>query len=195
MFHGHGSKKDVIDDDVERFFRSVDRTVLENYSQPLKLPLYLVALDEHHAPFRSLSHNTFLEKEGIKVAYDTLTTDQLKERAWKMIEPIYLEKTQKLVDQFESARAQELGSDEVDEVAKAATDGRISRILIEADRLIPGSINRKSGEITKDNLEHPEIDDLLDDIAEIVISNKGEVVVVPKERMPSKTGVVAVYRY
>jgi len=45
------------------------------------------------------------------------------------------------------------------------------------------------------DITHPEIDDLLDNLAETVLRMKGDVVVVPKERMPSITGVSATYRF
>ncbi|WP_261342071.1 hypothetical protein [Thalassoglobus neptunius] len=44
-------------------------------------------------------------------------------------------------------------------------------------------------------MSNPEVDDILDDLAELVMSTKGEVVVVPAEQMPSSTGVAATYRY
>jgi hypothetical protein len=40
-----------------------------------------------------------------------------------------------------------------------------------------------------------EAGDLLDDLAELVLRRKGEVVVVPRERMPTATGLAAVYRF
>jgi hypothetical protein len=42
---------------------------------------------------------------------------------------------------------------------------------------------------------HPEVDDLLDDIAELALKMGGEVVVVPSDRMPGETGVAATYRF
>ena len=39
------------------------------------------------------------------------------------------------------------------------------------------------------------VDDLLDDIAELVLGNKGEVVVVPGDTMPTSTGLAAIYRF
>ena len=45
------------------------------------------------------------------------------------------------------------------------------------------------------DLSDPEMDDVLDDLAELVLRMKGDVVVVPAERMPSTTGAVAIYRY
>jgi hypothetical protein len=44
-------------------------------------------------------------------------------------------------------------------------------------------------------LAHPEIDDVLDDIGELVADQSGEVVVVPSNRMPVDTGLAAIYRF
>jgi hypothetical protein len=41
MHHGQGGKKDEVDIDMERFFRAIDRAVLEYYSRPSGLPLIL----------------------------------------------------------------------------------------------------------------------------------------------------------
>jgi hypothetical protein len=36
---------------------------------------------------------------------------------------------------------------------------------------------------------------VLDDIAELVLKNGGQVVVMPKDRMPTQTGAAAIYRF
>ena len=41
VHHGSRSKKDEIDSDTERFFRAVDRAILEHHSKPSGLPLIL----------------------------------------------------------------------------------------------------------------------------------------------------------
>ena len=45
------------------------------------------------------------------------------------------------------------------------------------------------------DLADPEVDDLLDDLGEIVLRIKGEVIVLPAEGMPSESGVAAIYRF
>jgi len=37
--------------------------------------------------------------------------------------------------------------------------------------------------------------DMLDDLAEAVLRNGGDVIIVPPARMPSTTGLAAIYRY
>lgn len=195
MYHGYGGKKDELDIDIEKFFRFVDRFVLEEYSRPTGLPLILVALTEYHTIFQRISHNPYLLEDGIKVAYNALTMEELKDNVWGKLEPFYLEKTKKLVDNYKAARAKHLGSDDLAQVTRASIENRIDTLLVEADRIIPGKVNFVTGQLMKGDLEDPEFDDVLDDLAEIVFRNGGEVVILPTERMPSTTGVAATYRF
>lgn len=195
MMHGHGSKKDEIDIDIERYFRYVDRTVAEHYSKPSGLPLYLVTLTEYHTPFKELSHNPHLQQIGIKSDFEALSLEQLRKTAWECIEPNYLEKTKKLVDSFENARSNGQGSEKIEQVVQAASEDRISRLMLEDGRLYPGRINLDTGEIQTENLKNTAVDDVMDDLAEIVFKSGGEVVVLPEERMPVDTGIAAIYRW
>ena len=64
---------------------------------------------------------------------------------------------------------------------------QIKHLLIEADRVVPLRINPETWELEPADLDDPEHDDLLDDLAEMVFRSKGEVVVLPKDRMPTTT--------
>ena len=195
VYYGHGGKEVEIDKDTEKFFRYIDRFVFENCSKPSKLPLVLVSLKEYHTLFKHISHNPYLMEEGINASYESLEMGQLKERALKIIEPIYLEKTRKLVDSFETAKANSLGSGDLAQVTKAAFENRVKIVFIAADKIVPGKIDGATGQIVQGDINDPDCDDILDDIAELVLKNRGEVVVLSKELMPGGTGVAAIYRY
>lgn len=196
MHHGHGGRKAEVDIDTERFFRAVDRGVLEHHSQPSGLPLILAALPEHHHIFYEVSHNPFLIEESIDIHPDALSSvDELRKRAWQVIEPHYHARLAVLVEKFGYAKSKGLGSDELAQVAKAVVNGRVATLLIEAQREVPGRINAATGDIKLDDLAHPKVDDLLDDLGELVKKKGGKVVIVPAERMPTDTGIVAIYRY
>lgn len=196
MHHGHGGRKDELDHDAERFFRAVDRAVLEHHSKPSGLPLILAALPEHHHMFHELSHNPFLVTESVDVHPDALASiDELRERVWQAIEPRYLARLAGLVDTFGSNKAKGLAADDLAEVARAVVGGRVATLLIEARREIPGRVDASTGELEFGDVSHPELDDVLDDLAAIALKMGGEVVVVPTERMPTATGLAALYRY
>ena len=124
-----------------------------------------------------------------------MSLDALRERAWQLVQPYYLERLAGLVEAFGAAAAKGQGADKLGEIAKAARAGRIATLLIEADRLIPGTIDAASGKIFSGDLDHPEVDDVLDDLGERVLRTGGEVVIVPAERMPTRSGAAAIYRF
>lgn len=195
MRHGHGGKKDEVDIDRERFFRAIDRALLEHHSRPSGLPLILAALPEHHAAFRSASDNPFLVAEGIMINPDALSAEDLRERAWNVVEPSYRARVAQLVEAFGTARAKDLAAADLSDIAVAAVAGRVATLLVEADRRIPGRMNAEDGGIRLASGGDPEVDDLLDDIAEQVLKAAGEVIVVAAERMPTDTGLAAIYRF
>ncbi|MBM4330085.1 MAG: hypothetical protein FJ117_02475 [Deltaproteobacteria bacterium] len=195
MRHGHGSKKDEVDKDTEKFFRAIDRSVLEHHSRPSGLPLILAALPEYHALFRQVSRNPFLMAQGIDIYPDSLPIDALRERAWQVFAPQYHARLDGLVEAFGEARAKGLGAEELGEVAKAAAARRVATLLIDADRHVPGRMDPRTGRVEFDGLAHPEVDDLLDDLEELVLKKGDQVVVVPAERMPTGTGIAAIYRF
>lgn len=193
--HAHGDKKDEVDIDRDRFFRVIDRGILEHHSRPSGLPLMLATLTEYHAPFRAVSQNPFLMAHGIMMNPDALSLDALRATAWEIVEPVYLDRLSKLVESYRIACSRQMGSDDLAQVAQAVTAGRVGTLLVEDDRQIPGKIDRATGLIQPGNLSNPEVGDVLDDLAETVLRMKGEVVVVPAERMPSTTGAAATYRF
>lgn len=195
MHFGQGGKMDEIDNDTERFFRAVDRAVLEHHSRPSGLPLILAALSEHHHLFHSISHNPFLMAEGLHINPDDLSIDELRERAWQVVEPQYQAKLAKLASEFAEAKSKELGSDDLAQVAQAAAAGRVAALLIEADRQIAGRLNSATGWIEFSEISNPQVDDLLDDLGDLVAKKGGLVMVIPSGLMPGQTGLAATYRY
>ena len=195
MHHGHGGKKDEADSDTDRFFRAVDRAVLEHHSRPSGLPLLLAALPEHHHLFRQISHNPFLMAEGLTINPDSLPIDELRERAWQVVEPQYQARLAALAEEFAVANSNGLGSDDLTQVAQAAVSGRVATLLIESDRQIPGRLDGVTGRVETADLSDPQVDDLLDDLGEMVKQMGGRVMVVQAEQMPGQTGLAAIYRY
>ncbi len=193
--HSQGGIKEVEDIDAERFFRAVDRAVLEYHSKPSGLPLILAALPEHHHLFHRVSHNPLLMVEGLTINPEALSIDELRERAWRVVEPQYQARLTERIAEFEQARSKGLGDDDLVQVAQAVSGGRVATLLIEADRLMAGRLDRATGQVAFADLSHPQVDDLLDDLGELVEKMGGRVLVIPGERLPGQTGLAATYRH
>jgi hypothetical protein len=195
MHHGQGGKKDEIDSDAQRFFRAVDRAVLEQHSSPSGLPLMLAALPEHHHLFRTVSHNPFLMANGLMVDPQSLTPDALRQRAWDVVAPQQRAQQAAWSDAYAAAVAKGLGSENLSQVAHAAVAGRVATLLIEAQRQVAGRIDRSTGRIDPSELGNPLVDDVLDDLGAMVEKMGGQVHVLAAEDMPCNTGVAASFRH
>ncbi len=196
MHHGQGGRKDESEKDSERFFRIVANTIYENYSKPTGWPLILAALTEHQSLFQKVNKNPLLLTKGIAINPSSVSLDKLAVMAWEIMKPEYFLKLDSLVARFEQAKANNKGSDDYKEVAVAAVEGRVGLLIVEADRIIPVRItNLVTGNTQKKDLTNPKVDDLLDDMGELVMKMGGEVMVFPSGKMPTQTGLAAIFRY
>jgi len=192
---GHAAKGDDAKLDSERFFRVVDRAVWEHVSRDSGLPLVIAALPEHQSMFRALTHNQRVVPQGVEKNPGAMSVEELRDAAWKCVEPVYLTRLQQYVEDFNTAKARQQASGELNAVAKAAHEGRVGVLLVEAERTVPGRLDPNTGDVWQAPENANDVDDLLDDVAETVLRTKGTVVVVPRDRMPTATGLAATNRF
>ncbi len=191
-----GSNIDEEDKDNESFFRDVSNLIYERYTRPTGWPVILAALPAHHSLYHKLNKDNLLLHKSIAINPTSISADKLAVLAWEIMEPEYLLKLDGYVSRFEQAKANDKGSDDVKLVAVAAVEGRVDTLLVEADRMIAMRItNLVTGNTQNKDLTNPKVDDLLDDMAELVTQMGGHVIVLPAEKIPSKTGLAAIFRY
>lgn len=179
-------KKEAYDQDTEKYFRFIDRYILENLSKKTEYPLILVSVKEHHALFKEISHNPYLMNQVIDANYESLDMIELKERVTEIIDELDVQKMNSLINTYENLMSDHKSSSDLYEVLLAAKQGKIDTLMVEIDRIIMGH------EADQNNLKS---EDILDDLAELVLKDHGKVWMIPKDKMPSLTGVAAIYRY
>ncbi|MDZ7640311.1 MAG: hypothetical protein U5J83_18990 [Bryobacterales bacterium] len=192
--HAHGSRKEEREVDTERFMREVDRAIAEHYSKPSGLPLMLAAPPDLQSVFRELSHNPRLLPQGIDLDANALDNDELKEAAWKVMEPEYQTQIESVKEQFGASQAKGMGVSRLSEIASAAVQGRVATLMVEAERRVPGQLDRHTGSIARANGEPQNVDDLLDDLAELVLKMGGAVLSLSAAEIPSESGAAAILR-
>jgi hypothetical protein len=124
-----------------------------------------------------------------------VAAEELRALAWQKVSSQHEARLAALGGEFEHARSKGLGSGDLAQVAEAAASGRVATLLIEADRQIAGRLDGATGRVELDDLSHPQVDDLLDDLGALVAKMGGRVLVIPAEKMPVRTGLAATYRY
>ena len=94
--------------------------------------------------------------------------------------------------EFRRATERNSAVSNVFQVARAAVEGRVRKLLITDSMRIFGRINRKNGELNihPGDLDHVD-DDILDDLAQTVLAHGGQVTVASKSDMPQGRHLVA----
>jgi hypothetical protein len=191
--HGLTVRKVETHPEAERFYREVDHEVVRRVSEPTGLPLILAGIDDNLSEFRGLSKNRFLAAEGVHGDWTKLSLHEIREKAWKVFEKHYLDRLARIREDYGTASAHRQGTDRLEEAAKAAAGGRVGILLIDDDRTLPGHIDASG-------TPHPGgggdgTGDMLDDLAELALRTKAQVIVTPSSQMPTKTGLAAIFGY
>ena len=192
---GGAGRQDEIDRDRERFFREVDRAILEHHSRKSRLPLILAALPEHQFHFRKLSHNEFMLSEGIESDASLLSHDELRQKSWMVMQPRYLKRLEGFINQYGVSHGQGLATGQLEQIGQATLEGRVATLLVEAERQIPGVVDKQQGKAVAVEDDTATTPDLLDELTIWTLEQGGEVIAVPTERMPTESGAAAIYRY
>ena len=197
LIGGGHDNKDERDAELERFFRVVDKAVYEYHGRGGDLPLYLAADVDYHARFHKASHHPRLQKEGIRINPDAteVNVERLRKEMADIIVPAAEAQTAEMVEQYGNAKAQQLGSDDLQKVGNAAAMGRVRMLFIDADKRVGGRVDATTGDVKRMKESNPDVDDVLDDLAELTLRNGGDVRVLPGDLHPSETGVAAIFRY
>ena len=130
-----------------------------NYKNVIKLPIAL-SFGDHN-----LSDSCFKIRQILKAEARSLLEQSLLE--------------------FRFAYDINLAKKNIFQIAKLAVQGRVKKLIIAADMNIFGKMDKKTGglAIHPFDLDH-EDDDLLDDLAQLVLASGGEVVVARRDEIP-----------
>jgi hypothetical protein len=192
----HPEDSDQKDDQLRRYFNRVDDAIWQHHSREAGVPMILAALPEYHGFFHEVSDNQNLLEAGVRRdPFKDIDDRQLHELAWQeVLRPWMDEKVGKLIEQYQSSASRNTGSEDLATIAEMAFQNRVSHVMIEADRHIGGRLDPDSGKLELTDIQGPQVDDALDDIAQTVLDRSGQVVVLSAEQMPTNTGAAAIFR-
>lgn len=197
MFHGHHDNKDDRDIDLERFFRVIDKAIYDYHGRGGNLPLYFAGDVDYHDRFQKVSHHPRLQEQGVRINPDAfeVTPDRLRQEVNELIRPYVEKETGELLEQLGNAVSAGRGSHDLKEIAMATAGGRVQTLILDPNERVGGRVDPVTGELTLGDEEDADLDDVLDDLAELTFRKGGEVRVVESDRHPSKPGVAAIFRY
>ena len=195
IFHGHGANEANAKDDLLRFFRQVDKGLVEHLTGQ-RAPLVLAGVDYYFPIYRDANTYGNLMAEGIPGNPEHESETDLHARAWAIVEGSFDEARRQALDAYGTRAGTGTTSRQVREILQAAAQGRIETLFVAADAAVwgplPGDMNDQA---TIHERREPGDVDFLDIAACETVRNGGQAYAVPGDDIPARSPAAAVFRY
>lgn len=194
VYHGQGGGEDDAKVEIRKFFGLLDRGVSALIGDK-SAPLVLAGVEFLFPIYRQASSYPELVEGGISGNPDELTAEELHERAWPVVEPVFTRSQESAADRYGELAGTGHASSQLEEVVTAAADGRVETLFVALGTRRWGSFDPEGRRVELADHDGPGHEDLVDFAAIQTLLKGGRVFAVPPEQVPEQAPVAAVYRY
>ena len=192
---GHGGEIDNIRKErLLKYFRFLDKELYGLFYRD-GAPLILACVDDLVSLYRKANSYSNLLDENIKGNPDKIKTQELHQRAWELVNPIFKEDRGNAIAKYYELKGTGKTSNELNEVLPASYYGRVGTLFVPRGTQQWGSCNFESGQISLSDKPEINDEDLLGLAAAETFINNGSVYTVNPEEIPDNKLIAAVFRY
>lgn len=183
-----------------------DKTLLGHYSRqiddairPLLLsahvPLIIAGAEPLASIFRGVSRYDGLTAETIRGNAETMSADELAAEARPILDRLYAAEVAALGERVSDAIGTGSGSADLSDLARAATYGALSTLLVDIDRTISGFVDEQSGALTLSESDDAIDYGVVDEIARRALLTGARVVAVRADEIPAGAAAAGIMRF
>lgn len=194
VHHGHGTPDSEELHQLRRYSQRVSAGVQKQLRDE-EAPIVLAAVDYLHPIFKEAFDSPHLLDEGITGNPDRESAKELHEKAWAIIEPLFQEAKEEVIERYKQLAHREQASDELEEIVPAAVQGRVDALVVSIADHRWGIYDAESHAIEIHDEPQPSDEDLLDFAAVQTLANGGTVYALEPAEMPAESPIAAVYRF
>lgn len=194
VHHGHGVPDNEEMNKLRRFLNQVSAGVNETLADE-GAPLILAAVDYLHPVYKEVDTSPHLLDEGITGNPDNLSAEELHEKAWKIVEPLFKEAKKEVETRYYELHDSVRASSELQEIVPASYQGRVDALFVAVNTQKWGNYNPETDSISLHQEPQNGDEDLLDFVAVQTLSNSGTVYAVDEDEVPGKSALAAVFRF
>lgn len=193
VYHGH----DPSDEDrniILRWFRKIDDE-LQNVIVGRQSPIVLAGVEYLFPLYKEANSYPHLVEEGIPGNPEELRPEELHNKAWPLVQPIFMQIQEQAAAQYYNLSETGQSTTDVQEVVKAAYHGRVDHLFVALGMQVLGSFEQSTNTVHIDDGTGIGQEDLLDLAAIQTILKGGTVYAVEPEQVPDLGRLAAVFRY
>ena len=204
VFHGQGRGSGDTDDaaarpndKLRRFFQKIDEGVREALEGE-RAPLVLAGVEYYLPLYRDVNgYGALVEDEIVAGNPENLSAKELHEKAWAVVEPMFMERQRQSMEQFQQFRGNGggLASEDLKEIIPAAVFSRIDTVFVPIGEHRWGRYDADANAVELHDEREAGDDDLYDFAAVHAYLNGGTVHALRAQNMPSEGTLAATFRY
>lgn len=194
LFHPHGGKTDDPKDLVIEYFNRVDASLAKIIGGD-HIPLVLAGVEFLFPLYREANTYPHLLEEGIGGNPEEMSADELRERAWAVVEPHFQATKDLAAAKYEQLAGTGHAENELEPVVRAAVSGQVDVLFVALGVQRWGTFNEVTGEPSLHEDRQVGDADLLDLAAGETMLHGGRVYAEEADRIPGGGSLAAIYRY
>jgi hypothetical protein len=194
IFHGHGVGIDDAKEELLHYFQKIDRG-LHAFLKEEKAPLVLASVDYLQPIYRQANTYAQLLEQGVEGSPDRLNRQELHDRAWALVQPLFEAEMQRAAAQYQRLTPTEYASGDLAQVVVAAYEGRLETLFVAQNRQVWGTFDAAGGRVEEHRQPMIADVDLLNLAAVYALRHGGTVYAVEPALVPSGTAVAAIFRH
>lgn len=176
---------------MDGVFNALDRAVYRSI-QSSRVPLLLAGEFDLIESYRTVSGYKAILDDAILDPSLLISQEKLHAAAIRVLEPFLEQKENALLSSFRTAERSGRTSAILQEIVQLALVGRVKHLFINEKMHVWGKINSDTASFTYSSRQTAPEDDVLDDLAEIVLKRHGVVTVLPPMKMPNGKAACAI---
>lgn len=193
MFFGHGGGEEDKRIITEQFFREVEKGVTE-VMRKIGDPLVLIGLEENSSFYRSINKYDRLLENSVKMNPDEQSDAKLQKKGWEVVTDYFLRDLYKAMDLF-NGKSSDLISNNMDEIITGTIMGKSDVLFISNNEQSWGRYDADNHAIHYNGQQGAEDYDLLNWTAIKGMESGTKVFMLPKDEMPNRTTIAALFRF
>ncbi len=196
VFHGHGgdAEREKRKTRLREYCQAIDEALARVLAEE-SVPLVPAADEPLMGIFREVCSYRNLVKDGLPVNPDGLRPAQLQQDAWQRIEPEVKASQRRAVDAYGEAAARGQGTDRLEDVLWAGSQGRIAALMVDRDAERWGRFEEGAPSVELHGERKPDDQELVNLAAAMALKQSADVFAWPSDELPTCEPVAAVLRY
>ncbi len=179
----------------ERLYCRQIEGAMRGFLRGQKTPLILAGIETILVYYKEVDTYGHTAQETITGNQEHTNPDELAEQARAIVEKGFGEVITSHLDEVNNRRPANRGSMDLNEIVRAAQEGRVDRLLVNLDTPVYGRIEAGVGSFVPGAADQPNTYDVLDELAGLTLRNGGEVLGAHADKLPEGVQVAATFRY